>query len=120
MVSLDWQHGDFFGTLEQGRTLNWSAYHRERHLHYGHGKYLLDEKGIHFHLMHGGETFIPYGLMQKVELVKRHGGKFTVGNFITKVTWVNGEHTLESGFVFAKDDAVNAGILQMIKSKLRG
>ena len=118
MVSAEWKRGDLIGTIEVGKPLPWGAYHRDRFLIHGHGRYLIDQSGIHFHLVHGGETFIPFNLIRKVELVKRHAGKFTVGAFITKVTWVNGEHTLESGFVFAKDDGVNAAILKKLKSKM--
>lgn len=117
MVSLDWQHGDYLGTLEDGRGPIWSAssYNKDLHLSHGHGKYLIDAQGIHFHLMHSGETFIPYELIKKIELCRRHAGKYTVGDYITKITWTNVNRVVVSGFVFAKNDAENAQLHQQIK-----
>lgn len=115
MVSLDWQNGDFVGTLVEGQTQSWSAYHKNKYLTHGHGRYLIDDTGLHFQLMHGGETFIPFSQMKAVELVKRHAGKFTAGNFITKITWQNGGRTLMSGFVLAKNDGDNARIHQQMR-----
>lgn len=116
MVAKDWQHGDFLGTVIAGQRQLWSANVKDARLDHGHGKFLIDHQGIHFHRAHGGETFIPFNLMEKLELTKRHAGKYTVGNFITKVTWRYEGRRYESGFVFAKDDGKNAEILKKIRS----
>jgi len=116
MVAVDWQHGDFLGTIGAGQTRLWSAHSKDSFLDHGHGKFLIDAQGIHFHRMHGGETFIPFALIEKLELTKRHGSKYTVGNFITKVTWRYEGKLFESGFVFAKDAAKNAAYLQQINA----
>lgn len=119
MVSLDWQHGDYLGTIEEGASASWSAYNKDLYFRHGHGKYLLDANGIHFHLIHGGETFVPYAQIVGLELARRHASKYTVRDFITRVSWHNDGRLLISGFVFAKDDAQNAAIHAEIKRHLR-
>jgi len=115
MVAVNWQRGDFFGTISAGQTRLWSAHNKDKYLDHGHGKWLIDDQGIRFHRMHGGETFIPFRLIERVELTKRHAGKYTIGNFIIKVTWRHENKQFESGFVFAKDDAKNGVIINHIR-----
>jgi hypothetical protein len=115
VVAVDWKRGDFLGTLAQGKQAGWRAHTKDARLDHGHGKYQLGDAGIQFHRAHGGETFIPYALINKLELTKRFSGKYTVGNFISKVTWVYEGNTYESGFVFAKNDAQNAEIHKKIR-----
>ena len=120
LVSLDWQHGDFLGTVSAERGPLWStAYNKDAFFDRGHGKYKIDDKGIHFQRIHGGETFLPFSIIEAVELGKRHAGKYTVGNYITKVTWRQKGKQMVTGFVFSKNDTDNAAILAGLKKRLR-
>lgn len=120
MVDLNWQHGDFLGFETAGRRAFWgTAYNKDARLDHGHGKYKLDDKGIHFQRIHGGgEIFLPYHVISDVSLVKSFGGKYTVGNYILRISWPQKGQTMMAGFVFAKNDAENARLLSRIKQHM--
>ncbi|MBL4639679.1 MAG: hypothetical protein JKY57_04025 [Kordiimonadaceae bacterium] len=107
-----------WGHLSQGQASVWksysSAYTKDMHFSHGHGKYLIDTKGVHFQLFHGRETLIRFSTIDKIELVRRHAGSFTMDNFIAKITWTHESVLLDSGFVFAKNDIENGKIIHNI------